>query len=346
MINNLRLRLSKTVLTLYRWSALALLYGILGAVLYYLVFMGFYLTANCWIAPTLISPSDTQILQLTQTLVTSEQTIGSLQTDIDRQNVTTAEMLVQKSHLNALASELESAVVLERKNDAVNGHALQTLNIQKSVDNDKMKTLAAQTQETSSQIAADLQAGLITKGDAAIQRAQLQTFMTGYTDSRISEVELRDEVRQKLTVDGPLTQILAQKAQLDTQIATLEVGIVTGQEQIRTDRQQISQLQNAMKIARQTPYYRASVSPNMLAFAFVPYDNEAGVIVGAPIYACYLQFVACRKVGTVERIFTDEEHAIHPVFKTQMRGFLIQLALTHKTEARATVLFTRKPFWF
>jgi len=57
--------------------------------------------------------------------------------------------------------------------------------------------------------------------------------------------------------------------------------------------------------------------------------------------------VACRKVGTVEQIFTGEEHAIHPLFRTDVRGFLVQLNLDRPESAKSkTVFLNRKPLFF
>jgi hypothetical protein len=84
-----------------------------------------------------------------------------------------------------------------------------------------------------------------------------------------------------------------------------------------------------------------------LYFAFVPYDDQASAVAGRPIYDCYLNMIACRKVGTVNQIFAGEETAIHPIFKTNMRGFLMQMNLDHPDSAKSKTLFLgRKPLFF
>jgi hypothetical protein len=223
---------------------------------------------------------------------------------------------------------------------------LQALSIQKDTDIRRSAPIVRDAAQVEKSIVADLSAGLITKADAALQRAQLDSVSTGFTDDRVFSVRLKDDIQQKLTIAGPLVEVLTQKAQVDTQLATFAVGVVTGTEQIHTDTIQIARLRAAIKTAESTPYYRASISPNVLAFAFVPYDNEANIHIGAPLYDCHAQLVACYQVGTILRVFSDEEHAIHPVFKTEVRGFLIQLSLNRKQAAKSRVLFTRKPFLF
>ncbi len=82
-------------------------------------------------------------------------------------------------------------------------------------------------------------------------------------------------------------------------------------------------------------------------FAFVPYDNRANAVGGSAVYDCYLNMILCRKVGTVKQIFPGEEQAIHPIFKPQIRGFLIQMNLDHAESAKSkTVFLGRKPVLF
>ena len=85
----------------------------------------------------------------------------------------------------------------------------------------------------------------------------------------------------------------------------------------------------------------------MLYFAFVPYANQSSAAMGKPIYDCYLNMLLCRKVGTVKQIFVGEENATHPIFKTAIRGFLIQMDLDHPDSAKSqTVFLGRKPLLF
>jgi hypothetical protein len=57
--------------------------------------------------------------------------------------------------------------------------------------------------------------------------------------------------------------------------------------------------------------------------------------------------LVCRKVGVVKQIFPGEEQAVHPIFKTQIRGFLIQMNLDHGESAKSkTVFLGGKPVLF
>ena len=197
------------------------------------------------------------------------------------------------------------------------------------------------------QIATELAAGLITKGDAATQRAALNQILDGHTDNKVQEVLLRDAVRQKTTNDLSTVDALTKKVTLDTTIAQFELLIITGQEQIKTDDTQLKSIGAAMNIAKQSPYYLASVSSKSLWFAFVPYTNAGGVKLGAPIYDCYLSIAVCHYVGAVKAVFHDEERAMNPISGTELRGSLIRLDLVRPEAAKSKTLFIGgKPLLF
>jgi hypothetical protein len=49
----------------------------------------------------------------------------------------------------------------------------------------------------------------------------------------------------------------------------------------------------------------------------------------------------------LKQIFPGEEAAIHPIFKTQIRGFFIQMNLDHADSAKSKAVFLgRKPVLF
>jgi len=109
----------------------------------------------------------------------------------------------------------------------------------------------------------------------------------------------------------------------------------------------VDRLKEAIATAKQTPYYLSVSGATAVNFAFVPYDNQSSASPGSAVYDCYLNMVLCRKVGTVKQVFAGEEHAIHPIFRTDIRGFMIQMQLEHPESAKSkTVFLNRKPLFF
>lgn len=337
----------KSVVTLYRIFAILALYAVLLGVLAYAFVMGFYAISTSWAAPAILSPADDKSLDFTQKMVTSKQSLESLSIDKKRLESGIEEMTLHRSSLIALEPELQAAIARERSHNRVVGPQLSQLDLQKQADNAKTQALVAQLRALESGIDRDLAAGLITKGDAAAQRVALNQAQSSFTDSRISEVLLTDSVLEKTTNNSRSLDVLDKQAELRSEIAQLDIALGLAEKQIHEESQQIDRLKSAIATAKQTPYYLSVSGGSRIYFAFVPYDNQSSVSVGAPVYDCYLNMLACCKVGTVKQIFTGEEHAIHPIFRSDMRGFMIQLDLQHPESAKSrTVFLNRKPLFF
>lgn len=343
----LQLLAYKWVVWLYRVFAIITLYAVLIGVLGYGFVMGFYAINTSWAAPVILSPSDDKTLDFTEKLVTSKQNLEDLVVDVKRLQSSVTEMTQHRAALLALEPELQAAIAREKNHNRATGPQLSQLDQQKQQDNVKSQGVMTQAQELEASIDKDLAAGLITKGDAAAQRVALNQAQTAFTDSKINEVLLTDSILDKTTTGTKSLDVLDKQAELKSEIAQLDIALNVAQKTIREESQQIDRLKTAIATAKQTPYYLSVSGGSKIYFAFVPYDNRASVSVGSPIYDCYLNMIACRKVGTVKQVFSGEEHAMHPIFKSDLRGSLIQLDLEHPESAKSkTVFINRKPLFF
>jgi hypothetical protein len=339
--------LYKSVVSLYRIFGIATLYVVLIGVLAYGFVMGFYAISTSWAAPVILAPTDDKSLDFTEKILTSKQTLESLSVDKQRLESSIDEMTGHKKALLNLEPELQAAIARESSHNRATRPQLTALDQQKKADNQKTQAVLAQVKLVEDAIDKDLAAGLITKADAATQRAALNQEQTAYTDSKINEVLLTDNILDKTTNNTKSLDVLDKQAELKSEIAQLDVAINVAQEQVREEGQQIDRLRKAIATAKQTPYYLIVSGGKQAYFAFVPYDNQGSVSVGAPVYDCYLNMIACRQVGTVKQIFSGEEHAIHPIFRTDIRGFMVRMELDHPESAKSkTVFLNRKPLFF
>jgi hypothetical protein len=339
----------KLVLTLYRVFAIVVLYLVLAGIFVYAFVMGFYAVNTSWAAPIILSAADEKSLDFREKLVTSQQTIEDLKVDTKKLSSGIDEMTKHRAALEELQPQLKDAIARELAHNRTAGPELETLDQQKLADNVTTQKVLAQLKEVEANIHKDLAAGLITQGDAATQLAALNQAQGAYTDSKIAEVLLTDSVLDKTTTGTASLNVLVKQAELRSEVAQLDIAISVAQKQLHEESQQIDRLRQAITTAKQSPYYLNASGGQTLYFAFVPYDNQASVQVGGPIYDCYLNMVVCRYVGAVKQIFPGEEQAIHPIFKTQIRGYLIQMDLDHDHAESAkskTVFLGRKPLLF
>lgn len=334
----------KLVLTLYRVFAISVLYLVLIGILAYAWVMGFYAVNSSWAAPVILSAADEKSLDFREKLVTSQQTIEDLKVDTKKLGDGVAEMKKHRAALLALEPKLQAAIAREQNHNLVTGPTLSALDQQKLADNTKTQKVLETLNQVESNIHKDLTSGLITQGDAATQLAAVNQTRNAYTDSKIAEVLLTDSVLDKTTVGTGSLDVLVKQAELRSEVAQLDVAINVAEKQLLEENRQIDRLHQAIATAKQNPYYLNASGGQTLYFAFVPYDNQAYAAVGTPIYDCYLNMVLCHKVGSVKQVFPGEEQAIHPIFKTQIRGFLIQMNLDHPESAKSkTVFMGRKP---
>jgi hypothetical protein len=344
-MTKIRLSLGKFILMAYRAAGITVLYGGLLLILGYTIVIGFYAVNSSWVAPFIVTPTSDKILDMTAKLVTSQQTLNTLVIDRDRLDGSLGDMRRMKSQLDGLDADFRKAISLQSTGNQTDAPDLTALNERKRQDNTQTEAIIAETSEVEAKINKDLAANLITKGDAAVAKTQLRQSQNQFTDGQIAEVLLRDNVRQKEPKYTTTVDTLAKEAELKSEIAQLAVTISSGEEQLVTDKTQIGELNSAVATAQDSPYFLATKGD--IKFAFVPYDNENAVKMDAPVYGCFLNMVICHRVGTVKHIFKDEEKITHPIFKTDVRGFVIQLELTDQAAAKDKVLFVgRKPLLF
>jgi len=337
----------KVVLALYRVFAIAMLYLVLAGILAYALVMGFYAVNSSWAAPVILSASDEKSLAFREQLVTSQQTIEDLKVDTQKLQNGLDEMKKHRAALQALERPLQQAIEREQAHNEAAGPQLAALDNQKKNDNAKTKEVLEQLKELEANVNKDLAAGLITKTDAATQLSTINQARSAYTDSKIAEVLLTDSVLDKTTQGTNSLDVLEKQAELRSEAAQLDVAINVAEKQLQEESRQIDRLRQAIATAKQSPYYLNATGGQTLYFAFVPYDNRASAAAGAAIYDCYLNMLVCREAGTVKQIFSGEQNATHPIFKTQIRGFLIQMDLNANESAKSrTVFLGRKPLLF
>lgn len=349
MLSKIRVALAKVVLTTYRFCGLLLLYGILALVGGYTVVIIFYAFNSGWVTPFIVTPTNDKILDLTTKLVTSREEMASLVNDRDRLQGSLSDLHRTAIQLQGLDTEFQTAIGMQNQGNTADLPALAALTDIKKQDITATDTTLKQMDIIEGQIDKDLAAHLITKGDAATAKTALRQNRNLATDGKIAEVLLRDSMRQKMPDYTTSVDVLAKKAELKSVLTQLTIQVNSGEEQLSTDKLQIAELGSAIKTAGDSPYYLATKGG--VRFAFVPYDNQGGVIEGAAVYGCVLSMVVCRKVGTVKKIFfrrrnyaTPDIQEHHPgVFSaawTYGRGSCKKQSFVHRSQA-ATFLRRR-----
>jgi hypothetical protein len=331
----------------YRLTAMLALYGMFAAITGYAALMGFYSVNKSWVAPLLISPSNDKILSLTAQMVASQQTLDSLNLSTKSLREARAEMAQRRGVLQNLNQQLETAAAQQKSANISSGQELSRLALQKHADLRSTQAMLSEIDQNESEVERNLKAGLITRSEALAQKTTLAQFRNAYTDAQVSEVVLKDSARQKMSTDLSVVDTMSKAVELRSELAQLDLNIKTGDDQIANNTVQVANIQKAIRRTQDNPYFVAAQSTTPVEMAFMPFDNQNAVSVDAPVYDCALSFVWCRKVGSVSRIFSEEERATNPIFKTDIRGTFIQLDLADHEAVKSKTLFVgRKPLLF
>ncbi|MGC2448439.1 MAG: hypothetical protein WA477_12410 [Candidatus Sulfotelmatobacter sp.] len=336
--------LRKAVLPLYRTFSLFSCYTILLAILGYGAAFVFYIASSGWVSPFIVNSTDDKVLTLTAQLTGSRQALAALQLNQAQSQDMLTTALSQVDQLSSLDRRLDATIRNQKRAWTGSTADLTNLHEQKAADNTLLSQDAGRTTVLKNIIEKNLAAGLVTKGDAQAQIIQLDQFVSATTDSKVAETLLTDSVRQHAMTDLNFITVLAQKAQLESQIAQLTTTVVTLRAALKSDVDTINVLNTSVATAQQSPYAQAVNSSTKLRLAVVPYGHTR-VKVGDPLYNCLLGTVICRRAGTVTAVFPNEELFEHPILRINMRGYIVKIDVDMDSMNSKTLAVGSKPFF-
>lgn len=340
--------MNKAVLFLYHLSGTLLLYGVLFWTLWFCGKLLFYVCNNSWIVPTSITKENPAVLDAAQKIITTGQALDALILEARKDKLETEEMKAHRRQLLFLYPQLIAAIETETSANVRDGRDLANLDTRAIVKDATWSQAIENASVVSRQIDQDLLAGLITKADAAVKKEQIAQDAAAAVDGQIQEVLLHNQILQKTTTGTQTLDVLDKRADLRSQISNLDISIATAGGELDTDLAQIDQLKQAMRLVKNTPY--AAVLNGAQTFAFVPYA-DGSIEAGTPVFGCSLDFIFCRQVGEISKVFTDEEREQNPVsipmLSTTIRGVMAQLSLQDSSAVKSQTLFLhRAPLLF
>jgi hypothetical protein len=336
--------INKAALFLYHMSGTLLLYGVLLWTLWFCGKLLFYVSNTSWIVPTVITKEDPAVLDVAQKLITTRQALDALNLDVAKNKAAIDEMKAHRRQLSLLYPKLVTAIRTETSANSSNGRRLSNLDARAIAKDEKLSQAVEEANSVSQQIDEDLSVGLITKADAVVKKEQIAQESASALDNQINEVLLKDQILQKTTTGTQTIDVLDKRAELYSQIATLDISIDAAQRQLDADCSQISQLGQALRLVNNTPY--AAVLNGGQTFAFVPYADGA-VDPGTPIFSCSMDFMFCHSVGKIARVFSDEVREPNPVsipmLSTTIRGVVAEIQLDDSSVVKSETLFLHRP---
>jgi hypothetical protein len=336
----------KPFIAAYRSASFVALSSILLIAVCYLFLLVFYTASTTWAAPITLSPSQERVLAFQPQVANLEATLLKQRVDLTTFEMKYVAEEEQLTQINRLLARFDDASRSEARELAKTGTAVDAVITDKKLDIAATTSSTAEARALLKQIDVELAAKLITIDQAATRRIALQSALNASTDARAAMTQLTETSRQlkagSSTLSGGSASLsalaaLQQTQQLRTLATTLEINIQTSKLSAAALKTTITDSERVLAVAKTSPYHAALRAP--VSVLFVPYDNLKNAKLGEPVYDCYLQIIACRKVGVIETLYEAEEYARHPLFKTDLKGRFVGVKFDVPEAAKSQVVF-------
>lgn len=330
----------------YRWMAIAFLSLIFVVASTYGLLVGFYFSSSSWAAPLVLGPTQDRVLSFQPQVATLEATVDKQKVELETALASKKILDDQIAQVVVLIERIDKSI--ERETKQLDGLSTSAGALARAKRGDIARSAATlvEARKLLKQVDDELAAKLITSDQAASRRIALQQAMNAVTDSRVSALQLETQAAlaaaNSETLAGGSSSISAagsikQSVELKAMLAQLQIQSVTAGQTAEVLKRSIASAERVLNVAKDSPYYRALREE--VTVAFVPYTNLEGIEPGDRIYDCYLQVVLCRKVGKIVKIYDAEEHTKHPLFKTDLRGKLVEIKFTDEDSSKSQVVF-------
>jgi len=355
-------RLNQLAVALYKGFGSTMLGLILLGLLSYLGGQVFFLVSNRWTAPTVISPTDRRIVELSAQL--AEQSVARDRIVAERRSIEgrIADAGRRIAAARAFQDQYRGAIASEQKARGRERHRLSA--ILRQFGRAQAEVLAAN--EAFGKLSRD-RAGLLRQAQLIDQEDYVARnhALAQLAQSNLTLVEQQAELHTRRDTLGRQLQALRALVRgdpappLTPDLLMLAQQSVSGglelasQERTQSDLKaevadldaDVARFNQLLETLRASPYLEAVHSP--LTVAFVPYENVAHAQPGTKVYGCALLFLWCHPVGTVARVIPGEVQQEHPVRHLTLRGKMVTLALTDPTAAHDRILHLgHAPLWF
>lgn len=358
-------RLNSIVVSLYKAMGFLVLALILGGLFSYLGLHGFFLVNRRWIAPTIISPSDEQVLELNAQ--TAAQTAHRAKLEADRREVkarlddaariVAAEKVFQQRFAEAMADdrqfrlkELGDLLTLREQQLAARDEILSAnqayagmskvrateLQNAKLIDREAWLTTNHQIAQMSQSNLAVVEKGVDLENRIRELQRQIRAIeaITGGKKRPNGTTPTVDVLR--LQQEHTRSKLELARAEELHQALESSIGDLDGS---------IARYDQLLEAIKSSPYLKA-MERNMTV-AFVPYPNVANAVAGTPIYGCRMGLFFCKRVGTVLGVLDGEVVKKHPIRNQLIRGAMVEVDLDEGGWAREDILHLgNAPFFF
>jgi hypothetical protein len=338
--------LAKLMVSTYRLLGFAILSVIVIALVGYIATTLFYMASTSWAVPTIVSSTDEHVVQLRGEIAKQQNEHDRITRELaDAERAITVEQNYQTRFAAAIASDLDTRRSALRRTRQLAGAAAHTRR-------EIRATSAEFARDSAQRMSEQFGAGMIDRHamlDGKHQLAQISSANLTLAERQATfETAAADLAQQANALDALLADrdepLSYEVLEIKRRFEASKLALANANALRDTLRTQLARQTEVLANLRSSAYLRAV--DDGATVALVPYANLPNATPGATVYACRLEMVVCRSVGTIVSILPGEVQLRHPHRDSMMRGQMVELVVSGDA-AHADVLFLGgKPLWF
>ena len=346
--------MNRSLVVAYKIAGFTILSLILFGLLSYIALNAFFFLHSRWVAPAIIAPTDTRVLDLRARL--AREIWNRKKVEVDAASVR-AELagarrvieLEEDYQTSFLAAVSKNARFKKGKLASVRALRRELAAVQDDLERATRRFSKAQSEALSRAVEARLvdQEQRLTGEFRFAELDAKQVTLKGQKASLMSEVlkisrevQALNSVARNPTDSVPATvEGLELKRNFMNSVLTEENArdnfwaLQASEEALSEARQAYEEV---VDIIRESPLLLAADGD--LTVAFLPYENVDGVQEEAPVYSCAIYVVWCRKVGRIGAAIEGEVVSKHPIYGHDIRGQFVRLHLDEPSSAKKLIL--------
>jgi hypothetical protein len=366
--------LNKLIVSAYKGLGFTILFAILVGLVSYLGTSAFFFLSRGWLCPSIMSPTDPHVIQLSSELsqqLSARDKLVAEKLDLavklrDAERTVAAEETFQSGFRDAVGTEYRARFdeatrlrELSEKSDQSKEEVARSTAAFAGMSRERLKELydahlidqdayVKGAHELSQLAVSSL--GLAQKdaeisGRLATLAREMQAL--GATGASLVPQTNGDGAAIPMRPRIPLTyDVLRIQHEYDRSVLELNRardvrdGLTEG---IKSIEQIIARYDRLIKGLSESGYLKAW--EHGISVAFVPYENLGNVTKSEVLYGCRLGLAWCHKVGRVVGALDGEVTGKHPLRNTELRGVMVEIRLDEAGYGEKPVLYAGRPLF-
>lgn len=310
--------------TIYKIAGFVALACIVVAMAAYLTASGFYAVSRQWIVPEILGPEHERVRSESLRHLEQKYQLSKLQ--------------MEKSQIDSQLDYLEQAIASKRDLESAMIVAIKESKARrKSLTSKLSARLGSLESATPAALSAfddlrkaELKALTAADDGKLIGRTEIlerKNMIDQIEMSSIERVRKITELRQMMPVSGESLDTLRESRELlDIQLEKIQLESRRKPltETVKNLQALMESYQKSIELLAQSPFVKATQTP--ITVGLIPYENLRGVSANSAVFGCYLSFIACIRVGTIERLVPGEISGVQPFTGRPFRGQYLEIS--------------------